>query len=149
MVVPLRTKMLKYSILEPHLSLLSRACVHAKSLQLCLALCRPTDCSLQGSSVHGVLLARILEWVALPSSRGSSRPRVWTLIQNQRDCILNKDVLSEFSRNTLAHYSSSSKILLTHLSNWVVRSLGGNCLITREISIIGLRNKVATVLTLK
>ena len=33
------------------------------------------DCSLSGSSVHGILQARILEWVAMPSSRGSSRPR--------------------------------------------------------------------------
>ena len=148
MVVPLRTKMLKYSILEPHLSLLSHACVHAKSLQLCLTLCRPMDCSLQGSSVHGVLQARILEWVALPYSRDLPDPGSEPSYKI-RDCILTKDVLLEFSRNTLAHYSSSSKILLTHLSNWFIHSLGGNCLITREIYIIGLRNKVATVLTFK
>ena len=35
----------------------------------------PMDCSPLGSSVHGVLQARILEWVAIPSSRGSSQPR--------------------------------------------------------------------------
>ena len=38
-------------------------------------LCDPTDCSLPGSSVHGILQARILEWVTMPSSRGSSQPR--------------------------------------------------------------------------
>ena len=38
-------------------------------------LCNPTDCSLPGSSVHGVFLARILEWVAIPSARGSSWSR--------------------------------------------------------------------------
>ena len=38
-------------------------------------LCNPMDCSLPGSSVHGVLQARILVWAAVPSSRGSSRPR--------------------------------------------------------------------------
>ena len=43
--------------------------------QLCLTLCDPTDCSPQGSSVHGILQARILEWVACSFSRGSSRPR--------------------------------------------------------------------------
>ena len=43
--------------------------------QLCPTLCDPMDCSLPGSSVHGILLARILEWVAMPSSRGSSQPR--------------------------------------------------------------------------
>ena len=43
--------------------------------QLCLILCDPMDCSLLGSSVHGILQARILEWVAIPFSRGSSQPR--------------------------------------------------------------------------
>ena len=50
-------------------------CVCAKSLQLCLTLCNPRDCSSLGSSVHGILQARILEWEAIPFSRGSSRPR--------------------------------------------------------------------------
>ena len=40
----------------------------------------PMDCSLPGSSIHGIFQARILEWVARPSSRGSSRPRVQSLI---------------------------------------------------------------------
>ena len=43
--------------------------------QSSLSLCNPMDCSLTGSSVHGVLQARILEWAATSSSRGSSRPR--------------------------------------------------------------------------
>ena len=38
-------------------------------------LCDPMDCSLPGSCVHGILQARILEWVTISSSRGSSRPR--------------------------------------------------------------------------
>ena len=45
--------------------------MYAKSLQSCLTLCDPMDCSLPGSSVHAVQ-ARILEWIALPSSGGSS-----------------------------------------------------------------------------
>ena len=40
--------------------------------QLCPTLCDPMDCSLPDSSVHGILQARILEWVAIPFSRGSS-----------------------------------------------------------------------------
>ena len=40
----------------------------------CLTLCDPVDCAPPGSSVHGILQARILEWVAMPSSRGASRP---------------------------------------------------------------------------
>ena len=43
-------------------------------------LCHSMDCSLSGSSVHGVLQARTLEWVAMPSSRGSSWPRDQTPI---------------------------------------------------------------------
>ena len=43
-------------------------------------LCNPMDCSPPGSSVHGILQARILEWVAMPSSRGSSQPRDRTQI---------------------------------------------------------------------
>ena len=42
----------------------------------CLTLCDPVDCSLPGSSAQGVLQARRLEWVAMPSSRGSSQPRI-------------------------------------------------------------------------
>ena len=56
------------------------ACVCAKSLQSCPTLCDSVDCSLSGSSVHGILQARILQWVAMPSSRGSSRPRDWTCV---------------------------------------------------------------------
>ena len=43
--------------------------------KLCPILCNPMDCSLPGSSVHGVSQARILEWVVMPSSTGSSQPR--------------------------------------------------------------------------
>ena len=49
--------------------------VRSKSLQLCPTLCDPIDCSLPDSSVHGILQARILEWVAKPSSRGSTQLR--------------------------------------------------------------------------
>ena len=41
----------------------------------CLTLCNPVDCSLQGSSVHGISQARIPEWVAISFSRGSFQPR--------------------------------------------------------------------------
>ena len=44
--------------------------------QSCLTLCNPMDCSPPGSSVHAVLQARILEWVAIPFSRRSSQPRI-------------------------------------------------------------------------
>ena len=52
----------------------------AKLLRSCLALCDPMDCSPPGSSVHEILLKRMLEWVAMPSFRGSSRYRDQTCI---------------------------------------------------------------------
>ena len=48
--------------------------------QSCPTLCDPMDCSLPGSSIHGILQARVLEWVAISFSRGSSRPRDWTWV---------------------------------------------------------------------
>ena len=48
--------------------------------QSCLTLCNPRDCSLPGSSVHRILQARILEWVAIPFSKGSSRSREQTQV---------------------------------------------------------------------
>ena len=50
----------------------ARARMHVQS---CLTLCNPMDCSPLSSSVYGIFQGRILEWVAMPSSRGSSRPR--------------------------------------------------------------------------
>ena len=48
-------------------------CVHARSLQSCPTLCDTMDYSLPGSSVHGIIQVKILEWVAMPSFRGSSQ----------------------------------------------------------------------------
>ena len=57
---------------QSFVSLWGPCCLVVKS---CLTLCDPMDCSPPGSSVHGILQARILGWVATPPSRGSSRPR--------------------------------------------------------------------------
>ena len=48
--------------------------------QSCPTLCDPKDCSLPGSSIYGIFQARILEWVAISFSRGSSQPRDWTRV---------------------------------------------------------------------
>ena len=50
--------------------------------QSCLSLCSPMDCSLQGFSVHGIFQARVLAWVAISFSRGSSRPRLRTRVSH-------------------------------------------------------------------
>ena len=59
--------------------------MHTQSLQLCPILCDPMDYSLSGFSVHGIPQARILEWVAMPSSRGSSRLKDQTCVS----CLLH------------------------------------------------------------
>ena len=59
----------------PHLTL-----VKVLVIQSCLTLCDPMDCIPPGSSVHGPLQAGILEWIAIPFSRGSSWPRDRTLV---------------------------------------------------------------------
>ena len=56
-------------------------CVYLCSVtQSCLTLCNPVGCSPPGSSVHGISQGRILEWVAISSSRRSSQPRDWTQV---------------------------------------------------------------------
>ena len=56
-----------------------RVCVYAQS---CPTFCDPMDCSLPGSSVHGISQARILEWLATSFSRGSSQPRDQALVSS-------------------------------------------------------------------
>ena len=73
---------------RPHLSMLSYqggvcgvcVCVCVCVSQSCSTLCNPTNYSLPASSVHGISQARILEWVAIPFSRGSSHLRDWILV---------------------------------------------------------------------
>ena len=57
----------------------------AQSLPSCPTLCNPMDCSPPNSSVYGILQVRILQWVAMPSSRGSSRPKDQTCV-SQLSC---------------------------------------------------------------
>ena len=68
-------------------------CMHAKLLQLCPTLCKPMDCSPPDSSVPGILQARILEGIAMPSSRGSSQSRDGTCV-SWVSCIAGSNSLS-------------------------------------------------------
>ena len=58
------------------ITLLSKVYVHAKSLQSCPSLCNPVDYSLSGSSLHGILQARTLVWVAVPSPGALPNPGI-------------------------------------------------------------------------
>jgi len=74
---------------NPHVTSCERVCVCvcvctcANSLQLCLTLCDPMDCSLPGSSIHEILQARILEWVATPSPVQGSTVHLLGLLHRQ------------------------------------------------------------------
>ena len=83
-------------------------CLHAKSLQFCLTLCNPVDSSLPDFSVRGVFQARILEWVPVPFSRGSS----WT---RDRICISVSPALAGGFFTTSATWEAI--IMMTSLLN--------------------------------
>ena len=70
--------------------------LYAKLLQLCLTLCDPLDYSPPGSSFHGILQARLLEWVPISFSRGSSWPSDWT----QVSCIVGR-LLNDWATDSL------------------------------------------------
>ena len=77
-----------------------------------LTLCDPMDCSLPGSSVHGILQTRILEWVDIPFSKGSSQPTDWT----QVSCIAGKFFTIWATRETPVYMCVYFK--RQFLSNW-------------------------------
>ena len=79
--------------------------MHAKSFQSCPILYDPTDCSLLGSSVHRILQARILEWVAMPSSKDHIHCMIhlkvrileWVAMPSSKDhihCMIHLKVIS-------------------------------------------------------
>ena len=78
--------------------------------QSCPTLCNPMDCSPPGSSIHGILQARGLEWVAISSSRGPSWPRDRTLTS----CV---SYISCIGRQTLYHWATWEA--LREAGNWV------------------------------
>ena len=84
--------------------------------QSCLTVCNPIDCSPPGSSVHGILQARKVEWVPMPSSRGSSQPRGRTLVS----CLWHWQV------DSLSLCHLGGPILLTYESVFLLSDLKKN-----------------------
>ena len=74
--------------------------MHTKSLQSCPNLCKPMDCSPPGSSVHRILWAKILEWIAIPFSTGSSWSRDQTHV-SWGSCIAGRFFIPEPLRKPL------------------------------------------------
>ena len=104
--------------------------------QSCLSLCDPVDCSPPGSSVHGISQGRILEWVAFPSSRGSSPPRDQTQVSNV-SCHACMHALAKSLQScpTLCDPTDSSPpgssvpgILQARILQWVAISFSNPCM---------------------
>ena len=74
----------------------------------------PMDCSLSGSSVHRILQARILEWVAIPFSRESSQPRDWTWVSY----ITGRFFTIWATRETTPPKKKIYKYIYTHAKSW-------------------------------
>ena len=93
-------------------------CVCMLVAQSCPTLCDPIDYSLPGFSDHGMLQTRILEWVAIPFSGGSSRPRDRTLVSSlQADSLPSEPTESIFKQKQIYILSSSlfcAKVGLLH-----------------------------------
>ena len=87
--------------------------MHAKSLHSCLTLCEPMDCIPPGSSVHGILQARILEWVAMPSSKGYFQHR-------DRTCISLSPALASGFFTTSATWEAILPIIAQSFSSFLV-----------------------------
>ena len=95
-------------------------CMYVLVAQLCLTLCDPMNCSPPGFSAHGLLQARILEWVAIPFSRGSSQPRDGTWVS----CIAGRFFTREEGKMTLGSHHISLKSPLWDIL-WLDRNYKG------------------------
>ena len=119
---PIDSKHLRW-IYQAYLSV--STCVCGQSLQLCPTLCHFMDCSLPGSSDYGILQERILEWVAMPSSRGFSRLRDWTRIS----CIVGGFFTAESLGEPSVTFNTLFIIIVIYVYIailWCILSIGGD-----------------------
>ena len=97
--------------------------------QSCLTVCDPIDCSPSGSSVHGIFQARILDWVAISSSRGSSWPRDQTWVSG----------VSYVGRQVLYHWATKEEInflLFTSLIFWAFAYSQSNLILIQWVGLL-------------
>ena len=96
--------------------------------QSCLTLCNPMDCSLPGSSVHGILQARVLEWVAIPFSTGSSQYRDQTRVS----CTAGRFFTIWAAREALSHFLNCTLAwrLIWYPCRWNAECPAVSCLLT-------------------
>ena len=91
----------------------------SEAARSCPTLCDPMDCSLPGSPVHGIFQARVLEWVAISSSKVSSRPRDRT----QVSCIAGRHFTVWATREAPNIHTAQAFTLLLLLLHWLCYSL--------------------------
>ena len=108
--------------------------------QSCLTLCDPMDCSPPGSSVHGILQAGILKWIAISFSRGSSQPRNWTRVSCTAGRWFTNWTMRE-AESALADQGVLISTNKTHLKLWVAFSASQSCW-WQEVSLEGLPTKL-------
>ena len=89
-------------------------CMWSEVAQSCSTLCDPMDCSLLGSSVRGIFQARVLEWIAISFSRGSSRPRNRTRVS----CIAGRCFTVWTTREDYIYIYINGILLLLLLSHF-------------------------------
>ena len=88
-------------------------CMYACSVtESCLTLCNPMDCSPPGSSVHGTFQARVLEWVAISFSRGSSQTRDWTCVSCTAGGLFTCWVIREALQTKIIQFKTKPKVLI-------------------------------------
>ena len=101
--------------------------------QLCPTLCNPMGCSLQGSFVHRILQAGILEWVAIPFSRGSSRPKdqtgvsrtagklfiIWTTRELPTNALFSMAITLNEWYYTVYIDTTSSLFIYPYVDTWI------------------------------
>ena len=123
-------------------------CVCAESLQSCPTLCNPIDCRPSGPSVHGILQARILGWVTMPSSRRSSQPRDQTCIScifcNGRWILYHQLHLGSPNETTFCWVREVFLCLMAfRLKHWLILGLEPASLQTGTIPLVLQRLQVA------
>ena len=126
-------------------------CVHAKLLKSCSTLCDPIDRSPPGSSVHGILQAKILGWAAIPFSRGSSQPGiepgspalavrlfiVWATRKSQEALLSNKSnpinpISNKYQSKGLIFLAT--EVFVVRAVLWIVGCLAGSLARSQEHS---------------
>ena len=108
MRIHLRSTLLKKILSAWYRMAYYRHYVPVLSFQSCPTLCDPMDCSPVGFSVHGILQAKMLEWVAAPSSQGSSWPRDWVHVSCIAGRFFTTEPLGKPSRHCFVQQISVS-----------------------------------------